>query len=168
MNFTGRRNAMIVYAALTALSILWASLILAAPWLMAERHYLAASVIYKGFSAVCHQAPERSFYFHGRPMGVCSRCASIYAGFVIGLLLYPLLRDLREDRFPPRWILIGAAVPTVIDFAGGVLGLFANTFLSRALTGVLFGAVAAYYVTPGLVSALNDFIAGFAKPKADC
>jgi uncharacterized membrane protein len=101
-------------------------------------------------------------------MGVCSRCASIYAGFVIGLLLYPLLRDLREDRFPPRWILIGAAVPTLIDFAGGVLGLFANTFLSRALTGVLFGAVAAFYVTPGLVSALNDFIAGFAKPKADC
>jgi uncharacterized membrane protein len=168
MNVTGRRNAMIVYAALTALSILWASLILAAPWLMAERHFLASAVIYKGFSAVCHQAPERSFYFHGRPMGVCSRCASIYAGFVIGLLLYPLLRDLREERFPPRWILIGAAVPTVIDFAGGVLGLFANTFLSRALTGVLFGAVAAFYVTPGLVSALNDFIAGFAKPKADC
>src|SRR6266542_2066771 len=118
MNATGRRNAMIVYASLMALSILWASLILAAPWLMAERHYLASAVIYKGFSAVCHQSPERSFYFHGRPMGVCSRCASIYAGFIIGLLLYPFLRDLREDRFPPRWILIGAAVPTVIDFAG--------------------------------------------------
>jgi hypothetical protein len=56
----------------------------------------------------------------------------------------------------------------VIDFAGGVLGLFANTFLSRALSGLLFGAVAAFYVTPGLVSALNDFISGFAKPKADC
>src|SRR5215475_7632072 len=56
MNATGRRNAMIVYAALMALSILWASLILAAPWLMAERHYLASAVIYKGFSAVCHQS----------------------------------------------------------------------------------------------------------------
>jgi uncharacterized membrane protein len=167
MNVTGRRNAMVVYAALMALSILWASLILAAPWLMAERHFLASAVIYKGFSVVCHQAPERSFYFHGRPMGVCSRCASIYAGFVIGLLLYPFLRDLREDRFPPRWILIGAAVPTLIDFAGGVLGLFANTFLSRALTGVLFGAVAAFYVTPGLVSALNDWRAGMTNPKAN-
>jgi uncharacterized membrane protein len=100
-------------------------------------------------------------------MGVCSRCASIYAGFIIGLLLYPFLRDLREDRFPPRWILIGAAVPTVVDFAGGVLGVFANTFLSRALTGVLFGAVAAFYVTPGLVSALNDWRAGTANPKAN-
>src|SRR5215468_129493 len=168
MNVTGRRNAMIVYAALMALSIMWALLILAAPWLMAERHFLASAVIYKGFSAVCHQAPERSFYFHGRPMGVCSRCASIYAGFVIGLLLYPFLRDLREDRFPPRWILIGAAIPTLIDFTGGVLGLFANTFLSRTMTGILFGTVAAFYVTPGLVSALNEWRAGFAKPKADC
>src|SRR5262247_2770203 len=168
MNATGRRNAMIVYAVLMALSILWVALILAAPWLMAERHLMASAVIYKGFSAVCHQAPERSFYFHGRPMGVCSRCVSIYAGFIIGLLLYPFLRDLREDRIPPRWILIGTAVPTVIDFGGGVLGLFANTFPSRTMTGILFGAVAAFYVTPGLISALNDWRAGFAKPKTDC
>jgi uncharacterized membrane protein len=158
---------MIVYAALVALSILWASLILAAPWLMAERHFLASAFIYKGFSAVCHQAPERSFYFHGLPMGVCSRCASIYAGFIIGMLFYPFLRDLREDQFPPRWILIGAIVPTVIDFTVGVLGLFANTFLSRALTGLLFGAVAAFYVTPGLVSALNGWRAGLTAPKTN-
>lgn len=164
MNVTARQNAMIVYAALFTLSILWAALILAAPWLMAERHFLASAVIYKGFSVVCHQAPERSFYFHGRPMGVCSRCASIYGGFIIGLLLYPFLRDLREDSFPPRWILIGAAVPTAIDFTGGVLGLFANTFLSRALTGILFGAVAAFYITPGLVSALNDWRAKSERP----
>ncbi|HEX2491346.1 MAG TPA: DUF2085 domain-containing protein [Blastocatellia bacterium] len=167
MNITGRRDAIIVYAALMALSILWAALILAAPWLTAEGHFLASAVIYKGFSAVCHQAPERSFYFHGRQMGVCSRCASIYAGFIIGLLLYPFLRDLREERFPPRWILIGAAVPTAIDFTGGVLGLFANTFLSRALTGVLFGAVAAFYVTPGLVSALNDWRARLTVHKTN-
>jgi len=168
MNVTARNNAMIVYAVLLALSILWVALILAAPWLMAERHFVSSAVIYQGFSAVCHQAPERSFYFHGRPMGVCSRCASIYAGFIIGLLLYPFLRDLREDRFPPRWILIGAAIPTAIDFTGGVLGLFANTFLSRALTGILFGAVAAFYVTPGLVSALNDWRAGLTTPKTNC
>src|SRR5262249_28597620 len=104
MNISAKRNAMIVLAGLIALSILWMALIMAAPWLMAERHFLASAAIYKGFSAVCHQAPERSFYFRGHPMGVCSRCASIYAGFVIGLLLYPFLRDLREDAFPPRWI----------------------------------------------------------------
>jgi uncharacterized membrane protein len=168
MKITARHSAMIVYATLMTLSILWVALILAAPWLMAERHVLASAVIYQGFSTVCHQMPERSFYFYGHPMGVCSRCASIYAGFIIGLSLYPFLRDLREDRFPPRWILIGAAIPTAIDFTGGILGLFANTFPSRALTGILFGAVAAFYVTPGLVSALNDWRAGLANPKANC
>jgi len=168
MRVTARHNAIIVYAALMALSVLWMALILVAPWLVAERHFMASTIIYQGFSAVCHQIPERSFYFHGYPMGVCSRCASIYAGFVIGLLLYPFLRDLREDAFPPRWILIFAAIPTVIDFTGGALGLFANTFLSRALTGSLFGAVAAFYVTPGLVSALNDWRSGFAKPNVNC
>src|SRR5262249_36325780 len=168
MKITALRNAMIVYASLVTLSVLWMALILAAPWLMAERHFLASAAIYQWLSVVCHQLPERSFYFHGYPMGVCSRCAGIYAGAIIGLLLYPILRDLREEEFPPRWILIGAAIPTAVDFTGGVLGLFANTFLSRTLTGVLFGAVAAFYITPGLVSALNDFRASFAKPKADC
>src|SRR5262245_53805862 len=100
MKITPRHNAMIVYASLAALSILWVSLILAAPWLMERRHFLASAAIYKGFSAVCHQEPGRSFYFHGYPMGVCSRCAGIYAGFVVGLSLYPFARDLREDRFP--------------------------------------------------------------------
>jgi uncharacterized membrane protein len=167
MKVAERHNAMIVYAALMTLSILWMALIVAAPWLMAERHFLASAVIYRGFSAVCHQMAERSFYFHGHPMGVCSRCAGIYAGFIVGLALYPFLRDLREAGFPPRWILIGAAIPTAIDFTVGVLGLFANTFFSRALTGILFGAVAAFYITPGLVSTLNDWLIDFAKPKAD-
>ncbi len=157
MKIMGRRNATIVYAALLALSISWMALILAAPWLMAERRFLASAFIYRVFSAVCHQAPERSFYFHGYPMGVCSRCAGVYGGFIAGLLLYPFLRELREGGFPPRWILISAAVPALIDFAGGILGLFANTFLSRTLTGAMFGAVAAFYVTPGLVSALSDW-----------
>jgi uncharacterized membrane protein len=167
MKTTFGHNATIIYAALMALSISWVALILAAPWLMAERHSLASAAIYQGFSVVCHQRPERSFYFHGHPMGVCSRCAGIYAGFIIGLSLYPFARDLREDRFPPRWILIAAAAPTVVDFTAGILGLFANTFLSRALTGMLFGAVAAFYITPGLVSVLNDHLTAFAKPKAD-
>ena len=123
---------MIVYAALTAASILWAALILAAPWLMAEGHFLASAVIYKGFSAVCHQAPERSFYFHGGQMGVCSRCASIYAGFIIGLLLYPFLRDLREERFPPRWILIAAAAPAASPAISGHFRHCGFPILARA------------------------------------
>jgi len=46
--------------------------------------------------------------------------------------------------------------------------LFANTFPSRALTGVLFGAVAAFYITPGLVSAFNDWRSGLTNLKTNC
>jgi uncharacterized membrane protein len=172
LNIFTRHNATIVYAALMALSVFWVASSVAAPWLMAERRFLASAAVYQVFSAVCHQEPERSFYFLGHPMAVCSRCASIYAGFIIGLSLYPFARDLREDRFPPRWVLIGAAVPAVIDFTAGFSGLFANTFLSRGLTGILLGAVAAFYIIPGLVSASNGWLTAFAtkgaKQKSDC
>jgi uncharacterized membrane protein len=168
MKTTARNNAMIVYAALATLSVVWIGLIFAAPWMMAERRFLASTIIYRGFSAVCHQMVERSFHFHGFPLGVCSRCAGVYAGFVIGLALYPFLRDLREEKFPARWILVVSAIPVAIDFAGGLLELFANTFLSRALTGMLFGAVAAFYILPGLISTVNDLRASFANPKASC
>jgi uncharacterized membrane protein len=158
---------MIIYAALLLISLAWIGLIFAAPLLMAERHLFASAFIYRGFSAVCHQIPERSFHLLGFPLGVCSRCTAIYIGFVAGLLLYPLVRHLKEERFPPRWILIAAAIPMLIDFGGELIGLFANTFLSRSLTGALFGAVAAFYIQPGLFSALNDWRASFAKSRAN-
>jgi uncharacterized membrane protein len=167
MKDAARPKPVTVYVALLGLTILWLGLILAAPWLMADRRFAASLAIYQGLSAVCHQIPERSFYFRGFPLGVCSRCAGIYAGFAAGLLVYPLARDLREERFPPRWGLMAAAAPTVVDFTGGILGLFTNSFFSRALTGVLFGAVVSFYVTPGFVSALNDRRAGSAEPKAN-
>ncbi len=166
MKMAARNNAMIVYAALMTLSVVWIGLIFAAPWLMAERRLLASTIIYRGFSAVCHQIVERSFHFHGFPLGVCSRCTGVYAGFVIGLAFYPFLRDLREERFPARWILVVSAIPVAIDFAGGLLGLFTNTFLSRALTGMSFGAVTAFYILPGLISTFNDLRASFANSKA--
>ncbi|MGH9836689.1 MAG: hypothetical protein ACRD9Y_26990, partial [Blastocatellia bacterium] len=61
-----------------------------------------------------------------------------------------------------------SAIPVAIDFAGGFLGLFTNTFLSRALTGMLFGAVAAFYILPSLISTINDLRASLANPKASC
>ena len=157
---------MVVYAGLMTISVAWIGLIFAAPWLMAERRFFASTIIYQGFSAVCHQIAERSFHFHGFPLGVCSRCIGGYAGFVMGLAIYPFLRDLGEEKFPARWILIASAIPVAIDFAGGFSGIFTNTFLSRALTGMLFGAVAAFYILPGLISTFSDLRAGFASSKA--
>lgn len=155
--FSSGRKAAAVYVSLLLISIGWLALIVAAPVLKAEDHHLSSFVIYRSFSAVCHQMPERSFCLHGFQLAVCSRCTGIYVGFVAGLLVYPIVRNLREREMPSgRWLLL-AALPALIDFGGGYIGLFTNTFFSRAATGGLFGAVAAFYILPGFVSTFRNF-----------
>src|SRR5262245_29798681 len=69
-----RQRAKRAYGVLLLISLLWLGAIFAAPWLMAEEHRLVSIIFYRAFSTVCHQIPDRSFYFHGFPLGVCSRC----------------------------------------------------------------------------------------------
>jgi uncharacterized membrane protein len=161
---TARNNATVVYAVLLAISFVWIGLVLAAPWLMAEQHYSTSVFIYRGLSAACHQISDRSFHTFGFPLGVCSRCTGVYAGFTAGLIAYPFLRDLTEEGYPPRRILIAASLPAAVDFTLGFLGVFENTFLSRTSTGILFGSTAAFFIVPGLVSAVNDLRSSFATP----
>jgi uncharacterized membrane protein len=145
-------RAHVVYAALLMNVLAWLGVIYAAPWLAAGRHYTAALLLYSGFSAICHQLPERSFHLLGYPLAVCARCLGIYAGFLIGLLIYPLLRRVDEEATPARRWLLWAAAPAVIDYAGNAAGLFTNTFASRTVTGLIAGAAVAFYIFPGLVS----------------
>ncbi|HMV51274.1 MAG TPA: DUF2085 domain-containing protein [Blastocatellia bacterium] len=151
------RDAVVVYAALFLFSLAWLGLIFAPPQLMAAGHWLSATVLYKGFSAVCHQIPERSFHLHDFPLAVCSRCTGIYVGFMLGLMLYPFVRSLRAEIMPHRRWLLLAAAPMLTDFGGGVLGLFTNTFFSRTATGALLGSVAAFYLQPAFISTFQNF-----------
>ncbi len=149
--------AIVVYAALVLLSLAWLALIFTPAMLMADGHPLSATILYRGLAAVCHQIPERSFHLHGFALGVCSRCTGIYAGFVAGLMFYPFVRSLREEAMPSRRWLMLAGLPMLIDFGGGFLGLFNNTFPSRAATGFLAGGAAAFYILPGFISTFRNF-----------
>ncbi|MGH9841546.1 MAG: DUF2085 domain-containing protein [Blastocatellia bacterium] len=149
------KRPVLVYIGLLMVTALWLAMVFASPWLWAEGHALPAALLYRGFSAVCHQMAERSFYFHGHQLGVCSRCMGIYGGFALGLALYPMVRPLKETVFPPRWILLIAAIPIAMDFLLGYSGLWANTFLSRTATGSLLGVVLAFFILPGFVSAFT-------------
>jgi uncharacterized membrane protein len=130
----------------------WFGAIIAAPYLMANNHLTSSLILYQCFSAICHQIPDRSFHYWGHQLGVCSRCTGIYGGFLAGLLLYPLLRNIGNGRFPARWWLVAAAIPMMIDFACDYTKILANTFSSRTLTGLLFGSVTAFFILPGLVA----------------
>jgi uncharacterized membrane protein len=124
------------------LALSWAGLIAgicAAPLLAAHSHPTAAGLLYVSFGQVCHQMPERSFYLQGHPLAVCHRCSGIYLGLLAGSLLPG--RIFSRLLFVPRrrWWVIAGAAPLVLDALAPWAGFWANTPLSRASTGVLFG-----------------------------
>jgi uncharacterized membrane protein len=129
------------------------ALIFAAPLAQASGHRALAWSLYRVFAPLCHQIPERSFYFAGHPLAVCARCLGVYAGFAVCLLLYPLVRSLRRTEAPRRGWLVVFALPCVVDFLISFTGLWHNTHASRALTGAWLGAGAVFFVAPGLVDA---------------
>jgi len=134
------------------------ALILGAPLALGAGLPFLSLTIYRAFSYVCHQIPERSFFIAEHPFAVCSRCFGIYAGFATAALIYPFLRSLRSTETPARKWLFVAATPLAIDFAIEFFGIGQNSHFSRFSTGALLGAVAVFYIMPGLLElSLRDW-----------
>jgi len=134
----------------TAVVFAVVSLTVLAPLAAAAGYEELARSIYGGFSAFCHQIPERSYFIAGHKLAICARCTGLYPGFAFTLLAYPLLRPLRSTDWPPPVWLVLAALPMGIDFSLTFLGIWENTHTSRLLTGLLLGGVTVFYVMPGL------------------
>ncbi|MDI6698055.1 MAG: DUF2085 domain-containing protein [Candidatus Saccharicenans sp.] len=98
-----------------------------------------SAFLYHLFSSVCHQRPERSFSWFGRPLAVCSRCLGFYAGFFFSVLTYPLWpgRLIKWLETRPSLILV-AAGPLIVDAVGGLLGLWWTPPGLRLATGALW------------------------------
>jgi len=146
---TARPLVFWVVSAATVMALV--SLIVLAPLAAAGGYNGVAFAIYRAFGTLCHQIPARSYFIDGHKLAVCSRCTGIYAGFGFTLLVYPLVRSLRNTGTPPRSLLILAALPLAIDFSLTYFGIWENTHTSRMLTGLLLGSVAVFYVMPGIV-----------------
>ncbi|MGB8508357.1 MAG: DUF2085 domain-containing protein, partial [Pyrinomonadaceae bacterium] len=97
-----RGGALVAWSAATGVALLFIGAIVLAPWARAHGHVLLAEVIYSGFSAACHQMPERSFHAAGFPLAVCARCTGLYVGVAACVLLYPLARELTRRDAPAR------------------------------------------------------------------
>ena len=113
-----------------------------------------AAIIYFLFSPVCHQTPERSFALLGFPLAVCHRCCGIY----LGLFLGSLMKNPWMHRSPVtrrRWIL-AATIPLALDALLPYAGLWANTGLSRFITGLWFGIPTASLLVRGIEEFLNE------------
>ena len=145
------RLAWIVWSFLAAFCLLLLGAIIGAPVALAYGHTAFAATIYKTFSFLCHQIPERSFHIAGYQFAVCSRCTGLYSGFAFATLAYPLMRSLKRTDTPRVIWLLLSAVPLVVDFSLTYFGIWQNTHLTRFTTGALFGAVAAIFIVPGLI-----------------
>lgn len=104
------------------------------------------------FEPVCHQIPSRSPHLYGVPIAICDRCTGIYLGLVLGVAGTRWGQGLwRFLGAHGRYLLLGSLVPLGIDWIGPILGLWGNGPLSRAVTGFIFGGIAASYVTDRLL-----------------
>ena len=145
------RKPLVTWLIVLAFALAICALILAAPVAVANGYPAIAFNIYLPFSYLCHQIPARSFFLAEHPFAVCSRCTGIYSGFLIGVIIYPIIRSLRSTVTPERKWLFIAALPLAIDFSMEFLGIWPNTHSSRFFTGALLGGVVVFYVLPGLI-----------------
>jgi uncharacterized membrane protein len=155
--------ATVTWAVTATIALALVATIIGAPLAQSTGHAAFASTIYKIFSYVCHQIPERSFHLAGHQFAVCSRCTGLYSGFAVAALVYPLARSLTRTDAPRRRWLILAAVPLLIDFSLTYFGVWSNTHLTRFSTGALLGSVAVFFVMPGLVELSSTIMRRFAR-----
>jgi uncharacterized membrane protein len=160
-----RRSGISAWAGVTGAALLVLGLIIAVPLLEAYRHHDLAHSLFLGFSPVCHQLPERSFYLFGHPLAVCARCTGLYCGFAFGAITFPLIRSITSTSIPGRGLLIASAAPTAIDFLLGYFGIWENTHVSRFLTAGLLGLVSVFYVIPGIIEFCRYSPLGYFKRR---
>jgi uncharacterized membrane protein len=141
------------YLILLLLVALWCGGIVLAPSLSTTLPGVS-SFLYSLYSPICHQIDARSFHLFGEKVGVCSRCSSIYFGFLLSLVLYPFFQKLQAPAFPKKhWIAL-AILPMVIDVFLNFLGIQESTLLTRAITGLLFGLILPFYLVPPLLEGI--------------
>jgi uncharacterized membrane protein len=148
--------------AIIASSIVWALLLPLAPFVAARLHPTPAVVaflyaVYLTGSGICHQLPERSFELWGRQMPVCARCAGIYLGAALAVIVVLLMAPMKwrsmdtgaGRRFSAgfwRVVLGIAATPALISLLyEWTTGQMPSNWI-RAATGVPLGAMVAWMV----------------------
>jgi uncharacterized membrane protein len=151
----------ITYLLVVAGATLWCAGILAAPLCttMGGTPARPGNLIYQFYQPICHQLPERSYFLFDFPIGVCSRCTAIYFAFLVGTLLYPLVRRLDNFTLPPRWVMIAAALPMLVDATWIGPLLYEVTLFTRGLTGACCGIVLPFILLPVVLQAIDELVA---------
>lgn len=152
-----KRQAVWVWSIATAIVFVWILAIVSAPIFEENGVKSVSQSIYRFFSFMCHQISSRSFHYHEHQFAVCARCFGFYAGFLLGFIVYPLLRALNNTDSFPRFWLFAAMIPMGIDFSLTFFEIWENTHLSRTITGLILGFACAFFIVPALIE-INQFL----------
>ncbi|MHB9032268.1 MAG: DUF2085 domain-containing protein [Anaerolineae bacterium] len=138
--------------------------------------------IYRLLRASCHQLPERSFFLFGpqahysiadlrqalngavppRYIGnaslgykvaVCERDTAIYGSMFLTGLLFNTFKGVKPL---PIKVFILLILPMVIDGTGQLIGLWTSTWLTRVVTGGIFGTACILLSYPYLQQGMHD------------
>lgn len=152
---------------LLAGAFFWCTLLVAAPLLASfgGRSALTASYLYEMFSRVCHQIDSRSYHIAGFKFAVCIRCTAIYASFLGGMLLFPLLKSATIARQKSLLILMISLIPMGIDVGLAVLGIHESNTFTRTVTGMLFGFALSIVLVPTLEEVTGQLLSQFQSPR---
>lgn len=95
--------------------------------------------VYRFFSILCHQEPERSWQLFGSSLPVCIRCGSIYFAFTAALWL--------GIQANVRWLRIAVCL-MLCEFV--LARVLIDAALLRSLSGIFVGLTAAPFVKQGV------------------
>lgn len=93
------------------------------------------------FKYLCHQRPDRSFFFRGHQFPLCARCT----GFVVGTLAFCIYSFLFPIHYTYELFIIALLIqlPYIIDGTTQFLGLRESNNILRFITGFIgaFGLI---------------------------
>ena len=129
--------------ALTSAAVAWTAAVFLVPVQPILRvPPLVRAVVHSVGAVVCHQRPERSFYWNRRRFPVCARCTGLYVSGTLGAVIgWTGLRRVPRYR---RRILALAALPTVVTLGVEWLGLAGLSNLWRAFAALPLGGAAGW------------------------
>lgn len=81
---------------------------------------------------------------------------SVYLGFLIAVIFYPVKLKLSNTELPSIWFLFIPVFLIAADVFFDTTGFFSNSFLTRSITGAVTGFVLPFFLIPGFVKMVND------------
>jgi len=148
----GSHQTRLALAGASLLALLWTCGTVLAPWLAAHDSMLGGwlRLLYR---PGCHQISDRCLDLGFGPLAVCARCLGLYVGGSLGLL-WTTLRN-RPSRPRPFWLLV-FAIPTILDFAAGQLGLPNLGNWTRFAVALPLGLLAGLYLGDALMAIVRQ------------